>query len=76
MPVAALGAMLVWLVPWVSFSVMFCLALLRAAARPQPGLDRSQQTGEESAGLDLNTITEASSPKVSTHVGLPDAAAV
>lgn len=55
---------------------MFCLALLRAAARPQPVFDPSQPTGEEPAGLDLNAMSQVSGPEVSTHVDLPDAAVV
>lgn len=33
---AVVRRMVYVLVPWVSFSVLFCLALLRAAVRPPP----------------------------------------
>lgn len=45
---AGVRRMVFVLVPWVSFSVLFCLALLRAAVRPPPDYElHALETGSD-----------------------------
>ena len=58
------------LVPWVSFSVLFCLALLRAAVRPPPDYElHSLETGSDFLAPEALLTSPAAEPTKDKAVG-------
>lgn len=70
MPCAAVRRMVYVLVPWVSFSVLFCLALLRAAVRPPPDYElHALETGSDFVSAEALLTSPTVEPTSNQAVG-------
>ncbi len=58
------------LVPWVSFSVLFCLALLRAAVRPPPDYElHALEAGSDFVSAEALLTSPTAGPTKNKAVG-------